>query len=326
MSALAKDRDPITYLSASGLAALINFPLWKAAAIGQSGFAAQANGFLASARILFGPPYKGVAATLFGMTWARAAIFYGCDVGKDALLSSGYSSAVASWLPSIVISTFVQVANQPIVRGTVTIQNPASTHANLGAALADIYRQRGVRGLWHGTGASVLKTVPKYATAVWVKDYVAERLPPPPSPAGTPEHRGEVLRRSAVKSVAAGVCGAALTNPLDVIRNEMFKTDEGTLTTVRRLMARDGLGFMHRGLGRNLLAVAAPIGMTIFFTDMLLDVRATKGKPPPCPHAAPFPPPPPALTHAPHARTLRTPRPPSPVPRCHVSAWPPHCS
>ena len=276
MGTLAKDRDPVTYLTASGLAALINFPLWKAAAIGQSGFALQGSSLLASARILFGPPYKGVAATLFGMTWARAAIFYGCDVGKEALLRSGSSMALASWLPSIVISTFVQVANQPLVRGTVTIQNPASTHANLGAALADIYRQRGISGLWHGTGASVLKTVPKYATAVWVKDYVAERLPPPSSPAGTREHQGEVLRRSAVKSVAAGVAGAALTNPLDVIRNEMFKTDEGTLTTVRRLLSRDGLSFMHRGLARNMLAVAAPIGMTIFLTDALLDLRATE--------------------------------------------------
>ena len=91
MGTVAKDRDPVTYLTASGLAALINFPLWKAAAIGQSGFASQGTSLLASARILFGPPYKGVAATLFGMTWARAAIFYGCDVGKDALLSSGHS-------------------------------------------------------------------------------------------------------------------------------------------------------------------------------------------------------------------------------------------
>jgi hypothetical protein len=273
-------RDPITYLSASGLAALINFPLWKAAAIGQSGFAATGNSLLASARILFGPPYKGVAATLFGMTWARAAIFYGCDVGKDMLLQNGSSMALASWLPSIIISTFVQVANQPIVRGTVTIQNPASTHASLGAALVDIYAQRGLRGLWHGTGASVLKTVPKYATAVYVKDFVAARLPPPPSAVGTPEHRNEVLRRSAVKSVAAGVAGAALTNPLDVIRNEMFKTDEGTLVTVRRLLSRDGLAFMHRGLGRNMLAVAAPVGLTIFLTDAFADVRETKGAPP----------------------------------------------
>ena len=167
MGTVAKDRDPVTYLTASGLAALINFPLWKAAAIGQSGFASQGTSLLASARILFGPPYKGVAATLFGMTWARAAIFYGCDVGKDALLSSGHSMAVASWLPSIVISTFVQVANQPIVRGTVTIQNPASTHANLGAALADIYRQRGVSGLWHGTGLGLCRNQARCGSPMW---------------------------------------------------------------------------------------------------------------------------------------------------------------
>ena len=51
MGTLAKDRDPVTYLTASGLAALINFPLWKAAAIGQSGFALQGSSLLASARI-----------------------------------------------------------------------------------------------------------------------------------------------------------------------------------------------------------------------------------------------------------------------------------
>merc|ERR1712228_758629 len=71
--------DPITYLSASGIAAVLNFPLWKAATIGQSGFAAAADSLYARMRILFGPPYRGVAATMFGMTWARAAIFYCSD-------------------------------------------------------------------------------------------------------------------------------------------------------------------------------------------------------------------------------------------------------
>ena len=104
---------------------------------------------------------KGVAATLFGMTWARAAIFYGSDVGKDVCLKQGVAASIASWLPSIFISTFVQVVNQPIVRGTITIQNPASTHPSLGSALVDIYSQRGMAGLWHGTGASVPLWVPR---------------------------------------------------------------------------------------------------------------------------------------------------------------------
>lgn len=31
------------------------------------------------------PPYRGVVATMVGMTWARAAIFFGSDIGKDLL-------------------------------------------------------------------------------------------------------------------------------------------------------------------------------------------------------------------------------------------------
>lgn len=36
-------------------------------------------------------------------------------------------------------------------------------------SLAAIYRRGGVGGLWHGTSAGVMKTVPKYCVAVTVK-------------------------------------------------------------------------------------------------------------------------------------------------------------
>ena len=52
--------------------------------------------------------------------------------------------------------------------------------------------------------------------------------------------RMQVLNRSAAKSVAAGIAGAALTNPLDVIRNEMFKFDETFGQTVARLLRTEG--------------------------------------------------------------------------------------
>lgn len=73
-------------------------------------------------RLVLGPPYKGVAATIIGMTWARAAIFYGSDVGRDALQRQGCSPAVATTLPAVAISALVQVANQPIVRSTIMLQ------------------------------------------------------------------------------------------------------------------------------------------------------------------------------------------------------------
>lgn len=67
-----------------------------------------------------------------------------------------------------------------------------------------------------GLTPAILKTVPKYIVAVAVKDYMEENLPK----VSDPHNKSEVLMRSAIKSVSAGVAGAALTNPLDVIRNE----------------------------------------------------------------------------------------------------------
>jgi hypothetical protein len=79
----AKDH-PLEYFGASAMSAMINYPLWRASAIGQSGFRVAASsstltlGLGASIRIpsfiapyvhAFAPPYKGMLATISGMTW-----------------------------------------------------------------------------------------------------------------------------------------------------------------------------------------------------------------------------------------------------------------
>ena len=96
-----------------------------------------------------------------------------------------------------------------------------------------------------------------------------QRLPRVDDPS-SPTYDRDRLCRSAAKSATAGVAGAALTNPLDVIRNEMFKTNESLLKTVKRLVHETGYGFATRGMAKNLVAVAIPVGCTIFFTDVLI--------------------------------------------------------
>ena len=258
----AKDH-PAEYLGASAASATINYPLWRASAIGQSGFQVASStaatggggggllGTLApSYRHALSPPYKGAAATVLGMTWARAAIFWGSDTGRELMLRRGYSDAAATVLPPLAVSTFVQFVNQPVVRATVTIQDPQSTVPTVWQSVRQIHRRHGVRGLWHGTSAGVLKTVPKYCTAVVVKDVVEGWLAPSSASAeeinGEEDDRTRVLARSAAKSAAAGVAGATLTNPLDVIRNEMFKTNLPLAETVRHLRRQTGWGFLVR--------------------------------------------------------------------------------
>lgn len=79
--------------------------------------------------------------------------------------------------------------------------------------------------------------------------------------------------RSAKKSVAAGVAGAALTNPLDVLRNEMFKTDLQVGQALAKLRKDEGWAFIVRGMNKNLVAVAVPISVTIFATDFLVRLK-----------------------------------------------------
>lgn len=256
----AKDY-PREYLLASALAATINYPLWRASAISQSGFVVTR---MSPYLYAFAPPYKGALATVLGMTWARAAIFGGSDYGKECLTQwGGVAESVSTILPPLLVSTIVQCVNMPLVRATITIQDPQSPLPNVPAALRHIHATHGWPGLWHGTSAGILKTVPKYCTAVVVKGYMEDWLPPPTDPS-------ERLWRSAYKSAAAGIAGAALTNPLDVIRNEMFKTNLSLIPTVQTLWRELGVRFLARGLGKNMVAVAIPVACTIFFTDALV--------------------------------------------------------
>jgi hypothetical protein len=276
------NENPVEYFCASALAAAVNYPLWRASAIGQSGFVVHdvQHRHIAGIRVppalspyiyACRPPYKGVLATVSGMTWARASIFWGSDFGRDRLRQAGYGEAVATVVPPLTVSPIVQCINMPLVRATITIQDPSSEIQNVSAAIRYIYFHHGLAGLWHGTSAGILKTVPKYCTAVVVKDFMEEWLG-----RGDPNDQSDRLLRSATKSAVAGIAGAALTNPLDVIRNEMFKTNHGFLQTVRHLHKELGYSFVNRGLGKNMVAVAIPVALTIFFTDAFINMSAAR--------------------------------------------------
>jgi len=255
------------HFAASGIAAIVNFPLWRASAIAQSGFKLEGSNVLVRYyKAVVHPPFRGVLATMFGMTWARGAIFYGSDYGKAYMRHHGVHPAISQALSPLIIGTIVQIVNMPLVRATITIQDPACQQTSTMSALVHIFKTRGFDGLWHGVSAGILKTVPKYVCAVAVKDYLEDNLPQ-----ADRNDKSAHMLRSAIKSVAAGVSGAVLTNPLDVLRNEMFKTDLSLVKTYQKLMQESGWAFMARGLASNTTAVAMPIAMTIFFTDALIE-------------------------------------------------------
>jgi hypothetical protein len=200
------------------------------------------------------------------MTWARAAVFFGSDTGSRWMKSHGYGRLVSTTLPPLFISALVQVINQPLVRVNVGLQDPKNSPPKgtspVWGMLRHICKTRGVAALWFGTSAALMKVVPKYVVAIYVKDHLEARCP-----LVDKGNKSNHMLLSAKKAVTAGVAGAALTNPFDVIRNEMFKTEAGLCDTLRRLRLQGG-AWPLRGCGKNLVAVAIPIASTIFLTDL----------------------------------------------------------
>merc|ERR1712176_1101652 len=165
-------------------------------------------------------------------------------------------------------SAFAQTANQPFVRSSIMLQNPAEelakkTFPNI-AMLQQLQATKGIGSWFTGLDAAILKTAPKYMVAVVIKDYMGEYLAPV-----DPQDKTAVLIKQAKIAVTAGVAGAVLTNPLDVVRNEMFKTEESMVTCAMRMSRESGPQWLLRGMRKNAIAVAAPIASTIFLTDRI---------------------------------------------------------
>jgi hypothetical protein len=53
----------------------------------------------------------------------------------------------------------------------------------------------------------------------------------------------------------------------------MFKTDLPLIKTFKNLLKEEGWAFMGRGVASNTTAVAIPIAITIFMTDILLGMK-----------------------------------------------------
>mmetsp|Transcript_9401 Transcript_9401/g.24340 ORF Transcript_9401/g.24340 Transcript_9401/m.24340 type:complete len:279 (+) Transcript_9401:64-900(+) len=269
---MATKASPAPYLAASGVSAFVSFPFWRAATIRQAGYdlhvPSSMYGRLWEA---MRPPWRGAFAVVLGMTVGRGLIFFGSDEGTKTLRRAGYDNATSTWLPPVLMSAYVHVFAQPFVRSTVMLQGDpqvrfatASRTPTL-AVLRHLWRTRGASSWFLGTGVGLTRTVPKYVTAIVVKDVMDGVLEPADA-----SSTASVALRSAKKAVAAGAVGAVLTNPLDVVQNEMFKTEEGVCRTVRRLRLEEGLRWTTRGLQRSAVASAIPITITIFLTDAFM--------------------------------------------------------
>ena len=90
---------------------------WRASAIAQSGFKLEGSSvFQKYYKAVCTPPFRGVFATIAGMSWARAFIFYGSEAGCKLLKERHVPASLSSTIAATCTATLVQFVNMPLVR------------------------------------------------------------------------------------------------------------------------------------------------------------------------------------------------------------------
>lgn len=131
------------------------------------------------------------------------------------------------------------------------------------AALGNVWRQEGLKGLFKGNGANILKVAPSRGLQFLVYESVKRYMV-----AG-----GAVLTPQARLFAAgvAGMCAAAVVYPLDVAKTLLTLYPDrckGVMSALR-LAAGTGLGGLYRGLGPTLVAMFPYVGVEFMVYETL---------------------------------------------------------
>ncbi|MFT5170316.1 MAG: hypothetical protein ACI9BD_000083 [Candidatus Marinamargulisbacteria bacterium] len=261
----SEQRKFVRKLGAVSIASVGAFPLWRDAARKQSGLVSSGDTARQRLHQSLKGPYKGMGATVSGMVFSRTMIFAGSSAVTPQIEAMGVTPVTAAGVSASVFSGIVSYTNHPIVRATIQLQSPDSPYANTWQALRGIYQSEGVAGLYRGVVPSAFKAMPKYGISLMAKKALEtqHQLRHPAEP--------ESLGFSGMKAAISGGLGAALTNPLDVLRNETFKPaslGKSYWKIGSDLFQKEGWGALTRGAGANIKATAIPIAASIFLIDV----------------------------------------------------------
>lgn len=198
--------------------------------------------------------YKGMAAPLAGVTPMFAVCFYGFNLGKGIFAHDinhiKKSELFAAGLMSGVFTTAIMVPGER-VKCLLQIQ-AHSANPNQYKGPVDVfrklYRQGGIRSIYKGTAATLLRDVPASGCYFLSYEWIKELLTPTSaskSDLGVPQ----ILFAGGI----AGIFNWLVAIPPDVLKSRLQTAPEGKYpngirSVFRELMAEEGIFALYRGV------------------------------------------------------------------------------
>lgn len=197
--------------------------------------------------------YKGMAAPLVGVTPMFAVCFFGFGVGKRIQQKSPdeeltYRQLFQAGMISGVFTTGIMVPGERI-KCLLQIQQGASKVKYAGPVdcAKQLYREGGIRSIYKGTAATLLRDVP--ATGMYFMTY--EWLQRVLTPEG--KSRSDLSAwRTLFAGGMAGIFNWMVAIPPDVLKSRLQTAPEGTYPNgmrdvFRQLMRTEGITALYKG-------------------------------------------------------------------------------
>ncbi|KAK6153819.1 hypothetical protein DH2020_013458 [Rehmannia glutinosa] len=201
--------------------------------------------------------------------WERV---YLVDIGEHAVIPEGISKHVHAskyLIAGGVAGAASRTATAPLDRLKVILQ-VQTTHASIGPAVKNIWKEGGLLGFFRGNGLNVLKVAPesaiKFYTYEMLKNFIGDA-------------NGDV--GTVGRLVSGGLAGAVAQTsiyPMDLVKTRLqtYACEKGNVPNLRRLSkdiwVQEGPRAFYRGLVPSLLGIIPYAGIDLAAYETLKDM------------------------------------------------------
>ncbi|KFD63220.1 hypothetical protein M514_24597 [Trichuris suis] len=200
--------------------------------------------------------YKGMGAPVAGVAPLFALYFFGCSIGKrlqqrhpDEVLSIGKTfnaGALAGVLTTVImapgerIKCLLQVQRQTIGSGPAKYAGPIDV-------LRQLYKEGGLRSIYRGTMATLLRDVPASGAYLAAYEFFMRSMT-----SSSAERNQLSPAKTLLAGGLAGIANWAVCLPQDVLKSRLQtapagRYPNGMRDVVRQLIKEEGVGALYKG-------------------------------------------------------------------------------
>jgi len=204
--------------------------------------------------------YKGMAAPLIGVTPMFAVCFFGYNLGrklqiKDESVPLTKSQIFAAGMLSGVFTTAIMTPGER-VKCLLQVQGASQEppkYKGPGDVIRKLYKEGGIRSIYKGTAATLLRDIPASGTYFMSYEWLKEIL----TPVGGDKSNLSV-GRTLVAGGTAGMCNWMVCIPIDTLKSRLQTAPEGKYpdglrSVFKEMMAKEGILGLYRGVSPVLL-------------------------------------------------------------------------